>query len=225
MTKKDLKKRLNEDLKTESVGKENHSSYSLVMFAQIIGVVLIFLVIVLLLVFVNNVSVPTFAIDGRTIGNADAPVEVIVWSDFQCPFCSQFATDIMPSLEKDYVSTGKVKISYKYFLGHTDSKRAAMAAECANEQGKFWEYHDLVYKNSDISEKALKSYAISLSLNSSQFNDCYGSEKYGRAIEKEFMEGINIGVKGTPSVFINGTFIEGLQSYSSYKMAIDFALK
>jgi len=119
-------------------------------------------------------------------GNPDAPITIIEFSDFQCPFCAQFHSSTLLQIQENYVDTGKVKFVYRDFPIqeiHPNAVPAAVAAECANEQGLFWQYHDKLFENQNSWERLVeenvvnefKAYAADLGLNTSQFNDCFDS--------------------------------------------------
>jgi len=121
------------------------------------------------------------------LGNKNAKVTVIEFSDFQCPFCKSYFDQTHKQLNDEYVKTGKIKFAYRHFpltSIHPNAQKSAEASECANEQGKFWEFHDLLFKNQDIwSPKAAAdaatdwvSYAGNLGLNPSQFESCLSSD-------------------------------------------------
>jgi protein-disulfide isomerase len=168
-------------------------------------------------------------------GKADAPVTMVEFADFQCPFCSRFASDTLQQLVKTYVDTGKIKFVYKEFPlpFHSNSQPAAMAAECANEQGKFWPYHDKLYatqttwdsQNSNTVKNTFKQYAVSLGLNAASFNSCLDSSKYSDKIQKESGEGSQYGVSGTPTFYVGNqkagyTQIVGAQPIPSFEQLI-----
>lgn len=163
-------------------------------------------------------------------GNKDAKVTVVEFADFRCPFCERFFTDTEPQLLKDYVDTGKVKFVFRNyaFLGPA-STVAANAAECANEQGKFWEMYDYLYKNqpdeSDTSMYTVPNLtsgaATAIGLNTDQFSSCLSANKYDKNQAADLAEGQSIGVSGTPTFYINGTQLVGAQPYASIKAVID----
>ena len=109
---------------------------------------------------------------------------------------------------------------------HNRAKPAAEAAQCANEQGKFWEFHDKVFANqSALSDDDLKKHATDLGLNIETFNACFSSGKYRADVEKDAAEGSKVGVTGTPAFFINGRFLSGAQPSEAFKVMIDDELK
>lgn len=165
------------------------------------------------------------------LGDKNAKVVMVDFSDFECPFCKQYFDETYAQIKKDYIDTGKVVYYYRHFPldFHPAARPSALASECANEQSKFWEFHDLVFKEQDkisgkdaaaISE-ALKGFASTLNLNTSQFNNCLDSEKYKENVDKDYAEGQTAGVNGTPGFFINGITVVGAQPYSSFKTILD----
>jgi protein-disulfide isomerase len=176
-----------------------------------------------------NVAIGNYPIKG----NANAKVTVIEFADLRCPFCEQWFTNVEPNLIKDYVDTGKIKFAFRNyaFLGPA-STLAANAGECANEQGKFWDFHDYMYKNqpdeSDTSMYTvdnLSQIAGTLGMDQTQFQSCLSSKKYDKNVAKDLSEGQTAGVSGTPTTFINGIAVVGAVPYDQIKSAIDNALK
>ncbi|MEM4264004.1 MAG: DsbA family protein [Candidatus Woesearchaeota archaeon] len=162
------------------------------------------------------------------LGKKDAPVTIVVYDDFQCPFCARFETQTWPELKKTYVDTGKVKFYFKHFpLGfHPNAKPASEATECAGEQGKFWKMHDKIFANQgELSEENLKKWAEELGLDTTKFNECFDSHKYSARVEKDIQEGQSIGVQGTPSFVIQDELLVGAQPFSAFKEVIDKKLK
>jgi protein-disulfide isomerase len=165
--------------------------------------------------------------DDSVKGDPDAPVTMIEFSEFQCPFCKRYIDDAYLEIIKEYVDTGKVKYVFRDFplSFHNQAKPAAMAAECAHEQGKFWEYHDLLFENNDqLGIENYKKWAVDLDLDTEQFNNCLDTEKYLEEVEKDFSDGQKYGVSGTPAFFINGKLISGAQPFAAFKEAIEKAL-
>lgn len=163
------------------------------------------------------------------LGNKDAKVTIIEFADFRCPFCEKFFTDAEGQIIKDYVDTGKARFAFRNyaFLGPA-SVVAANAAECANEQGKFWDFHNYLYKNqppeSDTSLYVidkLTPIAGQLGMNTDQFSSCLSANKYDKNVSADLADGQKAGVTGTPTVFINGISVVGAQPYSAFKTIID----
>lgn len=156
------------------------------------------------------------------LGNADAPVTVIEFGDFQCPFCGRYHQNVQSMIVNEYVNTGKVKFVWKdyAFLG-PESGWAAEAARCAQDQGKFWEYHNYLYTHQNgenggaFTKDNLKKFASAVGLNASQFNSCLDSGKYTALIQKESQDAIAASVNGTPATFINGKMVLGSDGQSA----------
>ncbi len=170
--------------------------------------------------------------DFPALGNKDAKVTIVEFADFRCPFCEKFFTDTESQIIKDYVNTGKAKFYFRQFAFLGDaSVVAANAAECANDQGKFWEFHDYLYKNqpseSDTSmynTDTLTQAAAGLGMNADQFKTCLSTKKFDSRASKDLSEGQAAGVSGTPTIFVNGVAVVGAQPYSAFKTLIDQAL-
>lgn len=163
------------------------------------------------------------------VGKKDAKVTIVEFADFRCPFCEKFFTDTESQIIKDYVDTGKAKFYFRQFAFLGDaSVVAANAAECANDQGKFWQYHDYLYKNqpseSDTSmynTDTLTQSAANLGINADQFRTCLSSKKFDSRVSKDMSDGQAAGVSGTPTIFVNGVAVVGAQPYSVFKTLID----
>ncbi|MBI2146409.1 thioredoxin domain-containing protein [Candidatus Woesearchaeota archaeon] len=161
------------------------------------------------------------------LGDSRAPVTIIEFSDYQCPFCGKFVQETLPQLKQEYITAGKVKLVYRDFPLeiHPEAQPAALAAECAKEQNKYWEYHDQLFENQDsLSASNYKKWAQELGLNSPQFNNCIDTKKYQQEVRKDQADGASYGVTGTPAFFINGRMISGAQPFEAFKAQIDRAL-
>lgn len=194
-------------------------------------------------IVVENVSVD----DDPAWGPTDAKVTVVEFSDFQCPYCSRFVSQTYAQLKQQY--EGKIRFVFRDFplsTIHPWAEKGAEAAGCANEQGKFWEYHDAIFQNQTaITEKystaaaaqpadagaglaavvdTLKSTATDLGLDAAAFNQCLDSGTRAQEIQKDYQDGISYGVQGTPAFFINGLLVSGAQPFANFKTAIDAAL-
>lgn len=165
--------------------------------------------------------------DDAFLGKENAPVTIVEFSDYQCPFCERFYLQTLDQLKKEYIDTGKVKLVYRDFPleFHPYAQKAAEAAECAGEQGKYYQMHNKLFENQvaiDIPD--LKKYAKDIGLNTAQFNTCLDTGKMKSEVENDYQEGISYGVTGTPAFFINGKLLEGAQPFSAFKQAIDAEL-
>lgn len=161
-------------------------------------------------------------------GNPKAPVTIVEFSDFQCPFCQRFHSTVEQAL-KDYPD--KVRWVYKHFpldQIHPQARPAAEASECAWEQkgnDGFWQFADAIYENQERLGKSLyQELAEKLGLNMEQFINCLSSRKYEDKVEADYQEGIKAGVRGTPGSFVNGELISGAVPYETLKEAIEKAL-
>lgn len=161
-------------------------------------------------------------------GNPQAPVTIVEFSDFQCPFCSRFHPTVQQAL-KDLPE--KVRWVYKHFpldQIHPQARPAAEAAECVGEQKGnegFWRFADLLFENqSRLSQSLYQELAGKLGLNLKQFNNCFSSRKYKDKVEANYQEGLKAGVRGTPGSFVNGEPIPGAVPYETLKAAIEKAL-
>src|SRR5580698_275487 len=163
--------------------------------------------------------------DAPVKGPASAPVTLVAWSDFQCPFCSR-AVPTVRQLEEAY--KGKLRIAFKQFPlpFHDKAHLAAEAALAANEQGKFWQMHDKLFANQQALDRpSLEKYAQELGLDMGKFKAALDSGKFKDKVDAEDKEGAAVGVTGTPTFFINGTRLVGAQPFESFKAAIDKELK
>jgi len=173
-------------------------------------------------------SIQTFNItkDDHVRGAFNAPITLVEFSDFECPFCGRIYPTFKSILSK---YDGKVRLVYKYFplSFHPNAQKAAEAAECANEQGKFWEYHDKLFDNQAVgfSLDNFKSWAKDLGLDSSKFNNCLDSGKYADKVQADEKEGAAKGVRGTPATFINGQLVSGALPLDSFTQIIDGLIK
>jgi protein-disulfide isomerase len=155
-------------------------------------------------------------------GAEKAPLTVVKFEDFQCPFCKQVQPTFNELLSR---YNGKVRLVHKDLpleSIHPQARQAAEAARCAYEQGKFWEYHDKLYATSPkASGDDLKSYAKEVGLNVDSFDRCFTSGKYKAVVQQDLNEGVQLGLTGTPTIFINGREISGNQSLEAFEAIID----
>ena len=165
------------------------------------------------------------AADGPARGPATAPVTIVEFSDFQCPFCAR----LIPTLDQVKAKYGdKVRIVFRQFPlpMHPNAEKAAEASLCALEQGKFWELHDYMFKNQQqLAVDALKSKAAELGIKPEAFNTCLDSGKYASRIQEDIKAGSAVGVSGTPAMFINGRFISGAVPLDQVTSVIDDELR
>jgi len=229
---------------------ENKNGKTIVVSRKLIAVVIILIVIgigIFAFNFFNSKkNVEYIASDSPILGSNSAAIFVIEFSDYECPFCQaseganqEIITQLkqndpsweapVPNIITQYVNTGKVKLVFRNFPVHGNNN-PAIAAKCAQEQGKFWEFHQTLFQNYNAIEITdLKKYAADLGLNLTQFNECLDSKKYESSIQNDLSDGQGLGVSGTPTFFIGNNEtgydkIEGAQSFSVFKQLINSKL-
>ncbi|MAG27333.1 disulfide bond formation protein DsbA [Candidatus Pacearchaeota archaeon] len=170
--------------------------------------------------------------DDAVLGDPNAPVTIIEFSDYQCPFCGKFWSETLPLIKSEYIDTGKVKYVFRDFTPtfrnpsyHPQAINAAMATECVREEGGdevFYEYHDVIFANQGSINKAnLIAWADDMGY---EISECLESNKHRSEVEKDFNDGAAAGVQGTPSFLINGKLVRGAQPFSAFKQVIDAEL-
>jgi protein-disulfide isomerase len=166
---------------------------------------------------------------GSALGSASAPVTIVEFSDFRCSFCKKFWADTLPKLKKSYFEKGTVYFVFRHFaiLGK-QSEQAALASECAAEQGKFWQYHDKLFATEaalGFTESKLKGYAGELRLQQAKFNACLTTGKYKSKVERETVTAAYLGGRGTPMFLVNEWLLVGAQPFETFEKAIGQALE
>lgn len=173
-------------------------------------------------------SVPTQMVtfvNAPSWGLPTAKVTVMEFGDFQCPYCEAFFQETYPQIKRVY--QGLIRWEFRNFpsRAHPDAFPSALAAECANEQGKFWEYHNMLYNNQqDLSSDGLTRYATLLKLDVARFSDCFHSERYADVVNRDFQDALRYQAAGTPTFYINGQFIQGAQAYPTFANLINAQL-
>jgi protein-disulfide isomerase len=156
-------------------------------------------------------------------GPVDAPVTIIEFSDYQCPFCKRFYDETLPQIQATY--EGQVKFVYRDFpltSIHPDAQKASEASECADDQGRFWEYDALLWANQQqLDVPSLKTYAAGLGLDAATFDACLDSGKNAQEVQKDSSDAVSYGVTGTPAFFINDAALVGAQPFSAFQAIID----
>ena len=172
-------------------------------------------------VFLDPPRMKIEAGDNPAKGPANAPITIVEFSDFQCPYCSR----VVPTLQKLHESYGdKVRIVFRDLplQMHAQAPKAAEAAACANEQGKFWEMHDKLFASQQKLQVAdLKQHAVDLGLTADTFNQCLDSGKFAESVKRDSEDGARYGLSGTPGFFINGRLLVGAQPYEAFAQVID----
>ncbi len=180
--------------------------------------------------------------DDAVLGDSNAPLTMIEFSDYECPFCKRHFTDVYPKIKKDYIETGKLKLVYRDFIAvprHNPlATFEAMAAQCAKDQtgdGAYYKFHDQIFtkttsNGNGLDQSELPIIAKNIGLNVGTFVQCLDSNKFKDEVEKDIAYGSTLGINGTPSFFVGkssndgvimGTSIVGAQSYSAFKIIID----
>ncbi len=196
----------------------------------------------------NNLPSPTLPLqpikisldDDPIRGNPNAPITIVEFSDYQCPFCARFYAQTLPLLLEEYIDEGKVNLVYRDFPVqriHPNALSAAAAAECADEQGKYWEYHDTLFEkqnawaklDSNSAISTFSQFATEIELEQQQFDNCLESGKYLEEVQADFSDGKNYQVTGTPGFFIGNEdigFVKiiGAKPYDVFKKVIDAQL-
>lgn len=162
--------------------------------------------------------------DDAVKGDPDAPVTIIEFSDYECPFCARFYSQTLGQIDEQYIKTGKVKLVYRDFplSFHQQAQKAAEAAECAGEEGKYYEMHDKLFVDGvQGGVTSFKQYAKDLGLDTPKFDKCLDSGAMAAEVQKDEQDGIAAGIQGTPGFFVNGVPISGAQPFSVFKQIID----
>jgi protein-disulfide isomerase len=173
--------------------------------------------------------------DDPQIGNADAKVTIIEFGDYQCPFCRAFWRETLPRIKREYIETGRVRLVYRDFAQdvHPEALMTAIAAECADDQGKFWAFHDRAFREQDRRGRDVvryrvadvKRWAADVGVDAAAFNECLDSERHKAEVEKDYQDGADIGMNGTPVFFINGRALVGAHPFSSFEKIIEDELR
>lgn len=192
--------------------------------------------------FSTSLSYPqTKAGDHVVLGSASAPVTFEEYGDYQCPYCARFFEQTESLIRQNYVATGKVKIVFKNMIvidnfaaGGHESRDSALAASCAMDQNKFWEYHDALFtvegkdgreNSGNLTRDLFMQIAGKLGMNQSQFAACYDSQKYGSLVSSDQKDAsANFKQFSTPSFLVNGNILQGAAPYTAFEQAINAAL-
>jgi protein-disulfide isomerase len=175
--------------------------------------------------------------DAPTLGRADAPVTLVEFSDYQCPFCQRFFATTLPILKSEYIDTGKLRYVFRdYPLEmHAQARKAAEAAHCAGEQGKYWEMHDALFQHqSALALQQLGEHARTVGVHGAEFDQCLLSSRHAAQVERGLADGATAGVQGTPGFVVartkagdvvEGRFVRGAQPVDVFRQIIEQLLK
>lgn len=161
--------------------------------------------------------------DAHSLGPKNSPVTLVEFADYECPYCQRITADLQ-KLEKEYA--GRLSIVYKDFPlpMHHSAQKAAEAARCAGQQGKFWEYHDVLFYSRQLQVSELKEHARVLKLDGDRFDKCLDEGSETANVQKDQEEAHQLGLTGTPSFFVNGHFFSGAADYTVLKEMVDMQL-
>ena len=177
---------------------------------------------------VASVNAEDYVDDDPVLGNKNAKLTIVEFSDFQCPFCARFKEQTLNQLKSQYIDTGKVKFVYRDFplsSIHPMAQKAAEASECADDQEKFWEMHDKIFEGqASLSINSLKQWAAELGLNTNDFNKCLDSGKNKDEVEKDLRDATSSGGQGTPYFIVGEIPVSGAQPFSAFQQAIESQL-
>jgi protein-disulfide isomerase len=160
--------------------------------------------------------------DAYAIGPADAPITIVEFSDYQCPFCRRWHNEVYEPLLAAY--PGQIRLVYRHFpltSIHPDAMSAAEAAMCAGEQDAYWQFHEKLFASETLGNNTYIQYAQDLGLNMSTFESCLSDHKYQEAVQADSDFAVNLGIRSTPTFFINGLAIVGAQPLEVFKQVID----
>jgi protein-disulfide isomerase len=170
------------------------------------------------------------------MGDEKAPVAIVEFGDYQCPYCARHANQVLPQIVTDYVKTGKVRYFFKdtpVEAIHPQAFKAAEAALCAGEQGKYWELHDRLFQNPQaLAGNELPAHALALGLDVPKFQQCLDNDTYAGQIRKSIEDAVKSGVRGTPTFLVGMsdpeetgktavTTLSGFKPYSAFQQALD----
>lgn len=165
--------------------------------------------------------------DDPALGAEDAPITIVEFADFQCPYCQRHAQETYPQLVAQYGD--QIRFVYKDFpliSIHPEAYPSALAAQCANEQDMFWEYHDLLFTGGlELGAASYVTYAEQLGLDMAEFNACVEEERYSDRVQADYNFASQLGVSSTPTFFINGIAVIGAQPFSVFAEIIDYELE
>ena len=173
--------------------------------------------------------------DSPVLGDPDAPITLVEFTDYQCPFCRRFYTNTLSKIKEEYIYPGKVRLVLRDLpLGfHANARPAAKAAHCAREQGKYWEMHDALFEGGGkLNGKDFTRYAEKIGVEDFPFQECMASDRHDKAIDRDVADAGKASIRGTPGFVIGktteneieGALISGAQSFTAFKRQIDSLL-
>ncbi len=163
--------------------------------------------------------------DDPSQGPKNAPVTIVEFSDYQCPYCQLWHAEVLPRLLAEYA--GKIRFIYRDFPlgGHPEAQPAAEAANCAGDQDAYWEFQDAIFSSQyGYGRSAYEQYAIDLGLDTEKFTSCLDSRRHQAEVLEDYSDGVRLGVQSTPTFFINGTQVVGAQPYETFQQFVEAEL-
>jgi protein-disulfide isomerase len=207
-------------------------TYALIAGVTVVALIAVAVIVVLDQSADSSQSEPGAASLEKSYGAGDAPVVVVEYADFQCPYCKQFAVDAGQQLKVDYADQGQVRFVFHHFAFIGDeSTWAAEASECANEQDRFWDYHDKLFEEQAgenqgaFSRDNLKRFAAELGLETEPFNECLESGKYKSQVRDAYKEAQRRRINSTPTILVNEQLIQNGSNYQVLQAAVEAALR
>jgi protein-disulfide isomerase len=206
-------------------------------YALIAGVIVVALIAVAAIVVLDQVADASPAVADasaleKSYGAADAPVVVVEYADFQCPYCQQFAQGAAQQLKEEYADQGQVRFVFRHFAFIGDeSTWAAESSECAAAQGRFWDYHDKLFaeqageNQGAFSRDNLKRFAAELGLDTGQFNECLDSGQYKSQVRDAYRDAQRRRINSTPAILVDGQLIQNGSDYQVLQAAVEAALR
>ena len=185
---------------------------------------------------VQNTRAKVSTSNRPVLGADDAPVTLVEFTDYQCPYCSRFFTTTLTSIKKEYIDTGKVRLVIKDLplAMHPNARPAAVSAHCADDQDQFWAMHDRLFNNNrQLQNEHLAQYAQDIGLDTERFQECFGSDRHNSIIEADIAEANGQGITGTPTFIIGrttddvveGVKLRGVQPVETFRTYIDALLQ
>ena len=169
--------------------------------------------------------------DDPVLGDDNAKVTIIEFGDYQCPFCRSFWKDTLPRIKKEYIDTGKVRLVFRDFpqADHRQAVAAAIAAECADDQDRYWDYHDKLFREQDrrgsgvinFGANDLKRWATEIGLDAKAFDECVDAARHKDEVAADTKAIVDLGITGTPLFFINGRALLGAYPYERFQRVIE----
>ena len=214
-------------------GARKRTANPALLMLLVIGAVAVVIIGVVLLqrqVAQKSVQISGRVEEGTSWGPQSAKVSIIDYSDFGCSHCRNFALNQGRQLRAEYEDGGNVRFEYRHFIiSPPDTANAANAAECAADQGRFWDYHDLLFSQQGVTRNPftkanLKAYGARLGLSAQQFNECVDRDTHLDEVYRDSAAGKDAGIQGTPTFIVNGKSIPGEVPYAQFKAEVDAAL-